>query len=434
MIGLDAFRAANFDWTRHLKSVWRDPTYHMPSLHRDRVDDVIDYFTRKTRDPESTDEPLGYVIVAPAGYGKTHLVGEVRRRVWDVDGWFVLLDFVGIKDFWSSAALGFVNSLQVRMPNGKTQYDQLIIRLASLLSIDQDMVNIAKRWRGRPRELVTELANLFVRSLSRVYFHETSSHRNVITALILLISEDLDCHSIAHAWLQGMDLDNEIVTPLGFLGPNDPVKVVQGLSWVMSLVGPTLIAVDQIDAIVSTSNAKAAAAAARDEELEAQSIVESLALGLMDLHERKQRAVTVISCLEATWKVLQDRATVAVTDRYNSPTNLRALPNGEFAAELVASRLAQTYLSCNFKPPYPTWPFVREAFDTAIGFSPRQLLKACEAHRQRCVAQSAVAELKTFLEGSQTPTGESPDTSVLVREYERQKAAASIGNLLDAKR
>jgi len=432
MTELDAFRSANFDWTRHLKSVWRDPPYHLSSLHQERVDDVIDYFTRKTRDPENTDEPLGHVIVAPAGYGKTHLIGEVRRRVWEIGGWFVLLDLVGIKDFWSSAALGFLNSLQVRMPNGKTQYDQLIIRLASFLAIDQDMVNIAKRWRGRPRELVAELANLFVRSLSRIHFQETSSHRNVITALILLISEDLDCHSIAHAWLQGMSLDNEIVTPLGFLGPNDPVKVIQGLSWVMSLVGPTLIAVDQIDAIVSASNARAAAVAARDEEIEAQSIVESLALGLMDLHEKKQRAITVISCLEATWKVLQDQATVAVTDRYSNPINLRALPSGEIAAELVASRLAQTYSSCDFKPPYPTWPFAREAFDTATGFSPRQLLKACEAHRQRCVAQRTVIELKTFLGGNQTPTEDPPETSVFDQEYQRQKAATSIGHLLDA--
>ena len=40
------------------------------------------------------------------------------------------------------------------------------------------------------------------------------------------------------------------------------------------------------------------------EQKEAQSIVDALAQGLMDLHEKKRRAVTVISCLEATWKVL----------------------------------------------------------------------------------------------------------------------------------
>ena len=45
-----------------------------------------------------------------------------------------------------------------------------------------------------------------------------------------------------------MDFDPAEVRPLGFKGQNSPLKVVQGLSWVMSLVGPTLIAIDQIGA------------------------------------------------------------------------------------------------------------------------------------------------------------------------------------------
>ena len=87
------------------------------------------------------------------------------------------------------------------------------------------------------------------------------------------------------------------------------MKVVEGLSWLMSLVGPTLIAVDQIDAIVSASNAKARARAAqtREEEAEAQEIVALLTQGLMDIHEKKRRAVTVLSCLEATWEILKGR-------------------------------------------------------------------------------------------------------------------------------
>jgi hypothetical protein len=65
----DAFRAVNFDWTRQLKSVWRDPHYHVPGLHRQAVDDVRDYFFLKTVDPDPDDEPLGRVIVGPKGFG-----------------------------------------------------------------------------------------------------------------------------------------------------------------------------------------------------------------------------------------------------------------------------------------------------------------------------------------------------------------------------
>ena len=99
----------------------------------------------------------------------------------------------------------------------------------------------------------------------------------------------------------------------------------------------------------SNSLARAANGGAKQEQEEAQSIVDALAEGLMDLHEKKCRAVTVVSCLEATWKVLQDKTTVAVTDRYGYPANLRALPNGDVAKGLVAARMGQAYDARGFK-------------------------------------------------------------------------------------
>ena len=107
------------------------------------------------------------MIVGPKGFGKTHLIGELRRQVWEREGWFILLDFIGIKDFWSSVALGFLNSLQVRMADGKTQYDRLILRVAKLLELDEELTATAERWRGQPRDLTLELVRLFARSLAR---------------------------------------------------------------------------------------------------------------------------------------------------------------------------------------------------------------------------------------------------------------------------
>jgi hypothetical protein len=431
---LDALRSVNFDWTRQLRSVWRDPPYHVSSLHHALLDNLIDYFARKTCEPDPADEPLGRLIVGPAGYGKTHLIGELRRRIWTMDGWFILLDFVGVRDFWTSVALGFLNSLQVRMPDGKLQYDRLVLKIASLLDIHEVMLAIANRRRRHPRKLVIELAELFVRTLSRLHFQETSAHRDVVTALILLNSEDLDCHSVAHAWLQGMHLDAADANPLGLLGENEPIKVVQGLSWIMSLVGPTLIAVDQIDAIVSASNAMANATTngTNLEQQEAQSIVNSLAEGLMDLHEKKRRAVTVVSCLEATWKVLQDKTAVAVTDRYGSPASLHALPSCDVAKELVAARLKLGYASFGFDPPYPTWPFTEAALESAVGFSPRELLRVCDEHRQCCLAQGKVIECKTLRSDEQWAEPSPPETEDFDRSYIDELKKAVVEGLLDS--
>ncbi|MGC2221076.1 MAG: hypothetical protein WA624_01220, partial [Methylocella sp.] len=90
-----------------------------------------------------------------------------------------------------------------------------------------------------------------------------------------------------------MSFDGEEVRALGFKEVNSPIKVVQGLSWIMSRIAPTLIAIDQIDAIVTASSslARAANSGAMQEQMEAQSIVDALAQGLMDLHEYKRRAL-----------------------------------------------------------------------------------------------------------------------------------------------
>ena len=426
---LDAFCSVDFDWTRQLRSIWRDPPYHIPSLHKDIVSDIQDYFTKSTRDPDPQDEPLGRIIVGPAGLGKTHLIGELRRQVWQSGGSFIMLDFVGIKDFWPSVALGYLNSLQTQMADGRTQYDRLILNLASSLKLQSQLNAIASQWRGRPRELVSELVKLFVGALANKDRQSTLKHQDVIRAIVLLISDDLDCASVAHGWLQGMELDQADLQSLGFKSTKKaPIEIVKGISWLLSLAGPTLIAIDQIDAIVSENNIRSQAAAnsgSAEQQREAQSIVEQLAAGLMDLHEVKMRAVTVVACLEVTWKILQERATVAATDRYRSPAILRAITSSNTAQSLVGSRLRHAYAACNFQPPYETWPFAPAAFDTVSGYSPRQLLKACEDHRLLCVTKGYIFECISFEEMAVQPSAEAPKDE-LDDVYVRESGSAAI--------
>jgi hypothetical protein len=387
MSELDAFRSVDFNWTRQLKSVWRDQLYHVPAIHHKVLDDLLAYFLINTRDPDPDNEPLGRLIVGPAGLGKTHLVGELRRQVWDKDGIFILLDLVGVKDFWSSVALGFLNSLQIRADEYRTQYDNLIHKLTSFLNLQSQLADIAARLKGRPRDLMSELVKVFLSALGRGHHAMTLQHGDVVRALVLLISEDLECGSIAHAWLQGMDLDATEARALGFVVPRKPaIEIVRGISWLLSLVGPTLIAVDQIDPIISEANAerhRGNGGTGAEQSQETQSIIQALANGLMELHDVKRRAIAVISCLEASWQVLEYRSTVAVTARYYPPTVLNALSQPQTAQMLIGARLAQGYVAYGFAPPYETWPFAPEAFETAIGFTPRQLLKACDDHRQR---------------------------------------------------
>ena len=79
-----------------------------------------------------------------------------------------------------------------------------------------------------------------------------------------------------------------------------------------------MIAVDQIDAIVSASNLLAGIndEPNDDTERKARSIIDLLAGGLMDLHELKRRALTVVSCLAVTWRIIKARSVKSAPDRF----------------------------------------------------------------------------------------------------------------------
>ena len=429
---LEALRAVDFNWVRQLRSIWRDPSYHVESIHQALINDIVDYFAKGTYEVDPANEPQGRIVVGPAGLGKTHLIGELRRRVWQNGGFFVLLDLVGIKDFWSSVALGFLNSLQVRTADTQRQYDILILRIAKALSLEPQLREISSRLRDRPRDLISELVGVFINSLAKEHREGMLQYQDVMRALILLISDDLECASVAHAWLQGIELEPADVRALGFMSvKKEPIEIVRGITWVMSLVAPTMIAVDQIDAIVSESNARTQSGSNEAaEQREAQSIIEALAGGLIDLHEVKRRAVIVVASLEATWNVLERRATTAWSARYKKTDILQPLANGKVGQALVSARLNQAYAGCKFDAPYETWPFPPTAFETAIGFSPRQLLKACEDHRLYCLSNGRVTECRSFAQAP-PPAIEAPPATGLDEVFGQEMQVANIAGLLE---
>ena len=167
-----------------------------------------------------------------------------------------------------------------------------------------------------------------------------------------------------------------------------------------------------------------------EEQRQAQSIIEALAGGLIDLHEVKRRAVTVVASLEATWNVLEERATTAWSARYKKPNILQPLANGKVGQALVGARLNQAYASCKFKAPYETWPFSSAAFETAIGFSPRQLLKACEDHRLYCLSNGRVTECGSFAQAP-PPAIEAPPATGLDEVLGQEMKVADITGLLE---
>ena len=409
------------------------------SLSRQRRPDevaaqIIADFRAKTKKLHAT--PLGQAIVGNAGSGETHLIGALRRRVWEEGGWFVLLDFAGIKDFWASTALGFVASLNQIMPDGASQYQAILSKIVAHEAFDPQIRSVLGRLIARQdvavqieRKTVDGFVKAFLKSLERAYpGHQL--YPDIVRACLMLILGDWDARNIAYGWLQGIELYEEDLRALGFGRARcSRIDLVRGMSWIMELAGPTLIGVDQIDAIVSEANMRRYGAASNSGENHAASILESLAGGLMDLHDVKCRAMTIISCLDATWKILKERTTVAVIDRFKPPIELHSIKTDKAAQEIVGGRLRQAYSETDFEPPYATWPFASDAFVTAIGFTPRQLLKACDDHRSQCVREGQVFELRSF-QSAGTGGDESSASDEFDVLFEATKRAVDPAELL----
>ncbi|MGI8570775.1 MAG: hypothetical protein ACR2KT_17890 [Methylocella sp.] len=126
---------------------------------------------------------------------------------------------------------------------------------------------------------------------------------------------------------------------------------------------------------------------------------------------------------------------VPIAPRTPSSMILRSIADTTASSSLIrqAARMQrQTYEACDFKPPYPTWPFTLAAFETAIGFSPRQLLKACEAYRQRCADIGKVSECVTFALNERGTEADNTPGKGLDEVFARELTAAIVSGLKDA--
>ena len=421
-----AFLDADFRWVSTLQSVWRDNPSHVEALQGPVADRIMGAF-RSLR-PDDAENAVGQVVTGPAGSGKTHLIGTLRRRVWAEGGWFVLIDVVGITDFWRTAAFGFIRSLRQAMGDGRSQYQAVFeaalgripaAKRREVLDGGEDLGNGAIR-----------TVNFFVKALHAT-FPEAMEHGNVVRALLL--QGDPEAAEVAYSWLQGLDVDPAARKALGLTAPSPTFEsVVAGVCWLMSLGGPVMIAVDQIDAIVTAGNIVADKAAGKaadlDDEAEARArtIIQVLAGGLMDLYDQTRRAMAVVTCLGETWGVLRSKALQSALHRFVPAPLFLTAATSETIADLVARRLAPAFARQQAHPAIPTWPFLPVALAELDGSSPRAILMRCEDYRLRFLGADHVPECVS-LDDTSVVAPEAPD---LAADFAARRTAAKIGDLV----
>lgn len=398
MDALAAFGAASFDWVMRLDNVWRDIPYDVPGLNAPLRQAALERLRQMASASDRT-SPLGWVALGPAGAGKTHLLSSLRRETSAGLATFILADMTDVKDFWETVLLGYLSSLREpeERPQGRLALEKIFEHLGNSPAKAARNVSALARM---PQSLVVKNTARALQVLAKKDRQKVIEHQDTLRALILLNSNDFALSNLGYNWLLGLGLEDDEAKRAGLRQPKQsPIRIVRGLSWAIGLGGPTLLAFDQLDAIV-TEQHLASGLDQGDEPTEEQTaskaIIEGIGRGLSALADHTQATLCLVSCLESTWEILRRTVLHSSTDRFETPRSLVPLTGADTARLLVTQRLAPVYQDAGFTPGYPSWPFRNEAFEGVVGLTPREILKRCESHRQRCLDAGRVMELTGF--------------------------------------
>lgn len=420
---LQALQDADFGWVQSLESVWSDEVASDAGPNEDHVDAIIADLRKLTKAPN----PPGRALIGQAGIGKTHLVGVLRRKAWANDCWFVLLDVVGITDFWKSAALSFLTSLLQEMPGGQRQYEAVIAGVARQFKIEKEVKIAFDLPTVEPKKIV----DLLVGGLMKKDMSNALKYQDVFRALALLRSHHLATVGIAHAWLQGYDADEDMRRSLGFLTPPPAaVEIVKGLSWVMGLAGPTLIAIDQVDGVLAAGSASVGSGLG-----EGATFAALLTGGLLDLTTVVGRGMIVLTALLSSWETIKVSGPASLTQRFATPIPLGLMRSEDIVRRLIAERLMPAYSKVGIRDADAMGPFTDAAIaSVALGTTPRTILMRCDGHRKLCVAEGKVLPCLSLAgEGGPIVIGLPPDAASLDEALVASTRTGTIDGLLDDK-
>jgi hypothetical protein len=417
---LKALEALRFNWAPVADDVWRPSPFHVEGLHRTTERMLQQGIADAERSTDAS--PIGLALQGQRGTGKTHLLGWVREHVNVRGGYFFLVSLLDAGGFWQSVVQSFNEGLARPAGGGEPQLQSLLRDLGDRVGAPRTV----RRAIAGDTTLTRDSLDAFIKLLSAHNPLVARECQETARALALLASDDGSVREVGETYLQSIADDHNERASWGMRrAPRTAEMIVRDLSWLLALSGPTVIAVDQIDTLIAQS-AKTLHGDGPDSA--AQDIVlEQVAGGLMALRQRTRRTLTVLACIPATWQLIKDRATDTVQDRFREATQLKTIPSVEVARTLVEKRFTWHFGEIDFTPPYPSWPVRPDAFDGAVGFTPRQLLIKIDAHIQSCLASEVLSELSSLgappeVEPSPPPIVPQPATEPALAELDKRFA------------
>lgn len=430
----EALGSLRLSWAPSADDLWHSQgAVHVPGFNDKAFDEVMAAFADADRAAESS--PLGVVVRGQAGSGKTHLLGQVRERVQAADGFFFIVELLDATSFWESARSSILESLGRPAAGRETQLKELLWRLASLAHVSR----ADRRAIAGEDELTPEVLSAFVNTLAKTSPQTVRQAHHTLRALVLLGAADLGVQDVGQAYLNMAEDVDDTGRRTWAIGVSTltPQECVRNVSRLVALVGPAVLAIDQIDTLLAQS---ATSTAGRDGAATDNRDLEHVAHGLMSIRENTRRTAAVVACLPAAWEAIRARATATVADRFRVTAPLHALPSADVGRAILERRFTTSYRAVGFTPPYPSWPILPSAFDDAPDYTPRRLLQRADAHVRRCLDRDVVEELAhlaTSTDSDQQPPGDAIDgeksyeTTDLDRRFADYRRRAVSASALD---
>ncbi|NUR87365.1 MAG: ATP-binding protein [Nonomuraea sp.] len=382
----------SLDWATTSEHAWNPPPFHVDGMHPRAERLILDGIEDAAAATGSS--PLGVVIQGEGGAGKTHLLGWVRGRITRAGGFFFLVDFSAGTDFWRQTTSAMVEDLG-RPSYGPDSPVQAMLALRAL----SELAGIGEPDVER-KGLDTLVDGLLAtdRRLLRC--------RDTIRALALYAAGSGPGLEVAHdhltSTLEAEDGDRQAWGMSR--GVKSPHEIAIELSTILALAGPSVIAVDQIDALLEHSRQDAGPADGEPRK----DLIDEVAGGLMALRHATRRTLCLVACLPSSWNLIRERAIGTVQDRYRPSLILSTIASPGIARSMVERRLAVAYADAGFTPPDPAWPILPAAFDTAPGHTPRVLLRRVSAHVDACRTAGSVTLMTRFDQQEAAPPAPAP--------------------------
>ncbi|MET7396355.1 DUF87 domain-containing protein [Dactylosporangium sp. NPDC005572] len=410
--------------------VWKRSEFHVDTLHRDVARAIVE----KIDDARDADggSPVGLVVQGQRGSGKTHLLGWVREKVQRQDGYFFLVSLLEGTRFWHSVAHSMINGLARRIDDQETQLRTFLSRVTLLTGVPF----VARQAVIGDAPLDRPAITAFLEALDRFNPQIAMECRHTARALVMYNAGDFQAREIGNNFLlSGDECEPGERAPWGLpRGAYPPEKIVNEISWLLSLTGPSVIAVDQIDGLLAPL--VKAMQNQQDAEWQDSLLLDQITNGLMSLRETTRKTVTVVAAQHATWEVIKKYAIASVQDRFMPTQVLGRIPSPAVGQALVSKRLEAHYRTVDFTPPYPTWPVHPDAFDKAMDFMPRQLLQHVDLHVKGCVRDGEVRVMTsldpTVADDSTPPIirPPAPTLGAIDQRFEELKQAADVSRAL----